>query len=453
MTRFNKYIIGLLLALGSILAIFAQSSGDGYNPDNPSEPGNIDKISKHKVTVELGTEGAGTVSGGGDYKYGTSITVKATAVSGYKFLHWLKDDGTEPYRTTASFTHTVEGAVKFTAVYERIKQVYAYVSETAAGKATATKRTASSGGEEAVLTATVNASYEFLHWLKNDETEPFSTAKSFVYPLADDDYDVRFTAVYKFVYNPENPAEPTDIDHNVRYNVNVSINDERAGVVSGLGRYKYGETVTISTSGAVGYEFKGWLMNGQPHTTAKSFQYTVDTEDVDFVAEYVNTAEQLEEFGHAVYLTTNQQGSCTFNVESGKKYMKDDAFSVTAIPGTDQVFDGWYVGSTLIATTLKYSSYMQDEDITLSAHFRYVPDNPDEPTNPGGYVEEVEEEGILGDVDEDGVVDMNDVAILLKHYLANSTDSLNKKVCDIDGDGSIDMNDVASLLSIYLKAQ
>lgn len=455
MIRINKYILGILLVLSSSLPILAQSSTDGYNPDSPSEPSNIDQMAKHKVTVMLGTEGAGTVSGGGYYKYGTNVTIKATEVLGYKFAYWLKDNETEPYKTTQSFTHTVNKEVKFTAVYKRVKLVGVRINDEAAGKVTASIRREVLSGEErevAVLNTTANKDYFFQHWLKNDETKPYSTEPSLIYPLGDEEWEVNFTAVYKYVYNPDSPGEPSDIDKNVKHNVTVSLNDERAGVVSGTGRYKYGTTVTVSTSGKVGYEFKGWVKNGQRYSTEKSFTYTVGIEDVEFIAEYVNTAEELEMHGHALNLETNQQGSCTFSMESGTRFMPDDVFTVEVYPGTDQVFDGWYLDGSLVATTTTYSSYMGNKDITLSAHFRYVPDSPDEPTNPGGYVEEVEKEGLLGDVNGDGVVDMEDVVSLINIYLGK-TSIYNISICDINKDKIVDMEDVVSAINIYLKKQ
>lgn len=440
-----KYIVGLLLFMGSTLPMFAQGLG-GIDPDNPPEPGDMNHMMKHKVEVVLGTPGAGTASGSGYYEYGKSITISASAVRGYKFAYWLKNNDTEPYKTTASFTYIVEEDVKFTAIYERVKIVNAYISDDKAGKVTAVKRIVGDK-EEAVLSTTANKDYFLQYWLRNDETEPYSTEPSFVYPLADDEWEVSFTAIYKYVYNPDDPGEPGDIDRLVKHNVTVNINDERAGSVSGSGRYYYGEVVKIATSGTVGYDFKGWLKDGQHYTNDKSFTYTVGTDDVVFTAEYVNTQEQLEEFGHAVYLSAEPVGCCTFTPESGTRYLPDDVYRVEAHPGHDWVFLGWYEnGVKLNIDELSFSSYMGNDDITLVAKFVYDPEDPEDPDNPFGYIDNV---GTLGDVNGDKVVDMVDVVALINIYLGKTTD-YNLSICDINKDKQVDMVDVVAAINIYL---
>lgn len=66
---------------------------------------------QYKLTVTAGT--GGTVSGGGTYNYNTSVTLKATANSGYHFVKW--SDG----NTSATRTVTVTKDATYTATFER----------------------------------------------------------------------------------------------------------------------------------------------------------------------------------------------------------------------------------------------------------------------------------------------------------------------------------------------
>ena len=63
------------------------------------------------MTVTAGT--GGTVSGGGTYNYNASVTLKATANSGYHFVKW--SDG----NTSATRTVIVTKDATYTAIFEQ----------------------------------------------------------------------------------------------------------------------------------------------------------------------------------------------------------------------------------------------------------------------------------------------------------------------------------------------
>lgn len=67
---------------------------------------------KYTLTVDAGT--GGTVSGGGTYEHGTSVTITATPNSGYKFFKW--SDG----YPNATRTITVTDNKSLTAIFEEI---------------------------------------------------------------------------------------------------------------------------------------------------------------------------------------------------------------------------------------------------------------------------------------------------------------------------------------------
>lgn len=77
---------------------------------------------KYTLTVTAGT--GGSVSGGGSYEHGTSVTIKATASSGYKFKQW--SDG----NTNASRTVTVTGNATYSAVFEKLPPEFTSASMT-----------------------------------------------------------------------------------------------------------------------------------------------------------------------------------------------------------------------------------------------------------------------------------------------------------------------------------
>lgn len=716
----RKYVLlGLLLIVGSSLTAFAQSSGDGYNPDNPKEPGSPSTLMNYSVAVRSNLDGAGTVTGAGVYKYGTNVTIKATANTGYKFLYWQKGDAVESFNTNAQFTYTVQAEnVQFTAVYEKLKTITVARSNDAAG--TVTGGGSFQKGNTVTLTATANKYYEFLywkkgdsdapfstdatctytvedddvaftavykcppvvtlacndnaagtvkyefsynvvsgeyvppkdyivgtgtstsntlpfgnyykysttqsiyrsseiggdgkiysiayyvnntasytcnvkiymghrssstfssgsnftpikdltlvysknvtigraagwenyvldtpfdyngkdnlvvvvthtasscssnptyryssvsnsclyrqsdsssaygdasnttsyktssnrpnakfnkdintivygtdiianvsatpatkyrlvHWLKNDDTEPYTTEPSFEYPLGEE--DVKFTAVFR--WNPDNPAEPNDLERMTKHNVTVGINDEAAGVVAGAGRYLCDKSVTISTSANAGYRFLHWLKDDDetPYKTTASFTYTMGIEDVSFTAVYEVIPPEPEPVipdKHILYVVPETMGSCTFNITSGKSIEEGEAFSVTVNPGPEQQFLGWYQNGVLVATTLTYVSYMGTEDIKLVAKCKYVPESPDEPNNPGGFIPELEGHAPVGDVNGDGEVTVADAVAVLDYYLNWTAPSDEDRKYDVNEDGMVSVADVVTILEIYLNKQ
>ena len=69
------------------------------------------QINSYTLTVTAGT--GGTVSGGGTYNYGATVTLKATPSAGYHFVKW--SDG----NTNASRTVTVTGNATYTATFKQ----------------------------------------------------------------------------------------------------------------------------------------------------------------------------------------------------------------------------------------------------------------------------------------------------------------------------------------------
>lgn len=76
------------------------------------------------LSYEIKTEvqGQGSVSGGGTYEYGSSVTLTATPADGYRFVKWSSDGN-----TSASRTITVTGNATYTAIFELDKTNKIYI--------------------------------------------------------------------------------------------------------------------------------------------------------------------------------------------------------------------------------------------------------------------------------------------------------------------------------------
>ncbi len=134
-------------------------------------------------TITVNASAGGTVDGGGDYAAGSSVTLKATANSGYRFVAWMEND--QQVSDDAVYTFTANGNRTLTARFEKVYNVT--VNSTAGGTAAADKTTAGVG-ETVSLTANPNSGYRFTGWTFSDNitgADVSSKTTSFTMPAGD----------------------------------------------------------------------------------------------------------------------------------------------------------------------------------------------------------------------------------------------------------------------------
>lgn len=72
----------------------------------------------YTIDVEPNPAHGGDVSGSGDYEDSTSVTITASPKAGFRFLEWIENGGR--VSTDASYTFTINGNRKLTAVFEPV---------------------------------------------------------------------------------------------------------------------------------------------------------------------------------------------------------------------------------------------------------------------------------------------------------------------------------------------
>lgn len=85
-------------------------AADG-TPVQPETPGNV------RVYVTALGDG-GTVSGGGSFAPGTSVSVTATPANGYRFVRWVKNGTSQTISTDNPYTFNVQEQTDLVAVFE-----------------------------------------------------------------------------------------------------------------------------------------------------------------------------------------------------------------------------------------------------------------------------------------------------------------------------------------------
>ena len=131
-------------------------------------------IDTHTVAVAPGDILRGSVSGGGEFAYGTPCTVEATAYTGYTFQSWSNGVTANPY--TFAVTEDVELTAIFLAPGEETYTVNVSVNDPTMGTATVNGNATATvmSGTEVTLTATPNSGYRFVKW-SDDNTQATRT--------------------------------------------------------------------------------------------------------------------------------------------------------------------------------------------------------------------------------------------------------------------------------------
>lgn len=259
-------------------------------------------------------------------------------------------------------------------------------------------------------------------------------------------------------FNPSNPADPqVPVFY---YPLTVTCNPSGGAYTSGNGNYAPGETVTLSTSPKAGYIFDHWELNGAPYeATNTSFSYTTVAGKMDFVAVYTfvpnDPSEPVMDVKSRLYLASEPEGVCTFNRTSGA-WVDAEEFVNVNVTGVNQLYEftGWYQNGEKLTEEQSFNHMMGYHDETLVAHFRQLPFNPTNPSDPQMAEGQTEvQTHAKGDANEDDVIDVADAVAVINVYLTGDSSSVNAGLADANSDGVIDVADAVFIINLYLTNQ
>ena len=289
----------------------------GWNDGNNDNPREIIVTEDHTytglftvqqcvITTEVTPEGAGTVTGGGIYYYGDTITLTAQSNTGYDFVSW--DDGV----TDNPRTVIVEGDATFTAVFNLLQYEITTAANPEEG-GTVTGGGIYEYGSTAILTATPNDGFLFLCWNDGGGSNPRHVTVT---------GDATYTAL--FMQN----GTPT-------YIITVLSNNPLLGDVTGSGEYPEGSTIEISATPSPQAFFRGWDDGNTDNPRS-----IIVTEDMTFTAIF----EVIPQTYYDITVVSNDPlmgrvtGSGTFPVNA--------TTTIEAIPYSGFYFTGWQDGNT-----------------------------------------------------------------------------------------------------------
>ena len=192
----------------------------------------------YTISADVDPAGAGSVSGGGSYTEGTSVTLTATNNPGYRFVGWV--EGGTTVSTNTNYTFVANSNRSLTAKFEKVYTVTVNVS--GGGTATADKTTAAAG-ETVTLTATPDSGYRFTGWTSsNGGTFADASSESTTFTMSAG--DVTVTAGFTRISSGPTTYAVTAPDAE---NGTVRVSPSRAS---------RGTTVTITVTPDEGYELE-----------------------------------------------------------------------------------------------------------------------------------------------------------------------------------------------------
>lgn len=375
-------------------------------------------INYYTITVNASPAEGGSVTGGGTYQEGSSITLTATANAGYNFSQW--NDGSTDNPRIVTVTSDASYTAQFT---QNTYTVSVYANPVDGG--TVTGGGTYTHGQTATLTATANADFEFQGWSDGSTDNPYTVTVT-----ADATYTATFSEVGAIYYTIAVNAEPAE-----------------GGSVTGGGTYEEGTTVTLTATANEGYTFEGWsdgitqnprtvTVTGNMNFTARFLlnQYTITVEANPATAgsvsgggtysygstatlratayngyEFAGWSDGASENPHVVTVTGNATYKAIFNavgsiyytvkvqaspagagsVSGAGSYEEGTVITLTATPNEGYTFSRWNDGNTqnprtvTVLSNMSFTAFFTSNTYTITANAS--PDNGGSVTGGGSY--------------------------------------------------------------------
>lgn len=296
-------------------------------------------LNSYTITATANPSDGGTVSGAGNYNYGASCTLTATAATGYTFTNWTENGSV--VSSDANYTFTVEGnrdlVANFTAITYTIT-----VSANPSNSGTTSGGGTYNHGQSCTVIATSADGYTFMNWTE------YGTVVS-----TDANYTFVVTSNRSLVANFEEQLPDT-------YNINVSPNPNIGGTVTGGGTYAGGQQCTVTANANTGYTFINWTENGEVVTTNASYTFIVEGNRT-LVANFT-----LNNYTISVTADPTDGGMVT----GAGNYVHGTTCTLTATANENYEFINWTKDGVEVSTEVTFTFIVTASEAYV-AHFNF----------------------------------------------------------------------------------
>ena len=324
--------------------------------------------SLYQITTTANPVAGGTVTGAGAYMEGQTVTLTATANTGYKFANWTKNGEVKSTESVYSFVVVdgVEG--NYVANFEEITCHWTFNSHLEY-QATATLELFIDGvslrnNEDVVF-------YEIGYFVGDECRGAYLPAPvppmlggGYVYNttfyssvqqgevmnfrlynhMTEEEVDLTCNNTITFVSNVNTGSAQTPFAVNFvsipSYNITLAANPAEGGTVEGEGLYLEGTEITIVATPGEIYNFVNWTLDGEEVSTEAEYTFTVMAE-----GEYVANFEYKS---YDITAETNPEDAG--EIEGEGTYMYGTECTLTAVPGEAYNFVNWTLDGEVVST-------------------------------------------------------------------------------------------------------
>lgn len=293
-----------------------------------------------------GTTG-GTVSGGGTYTHGNSVSLKATPATGYSFAGWY--EGANQVSTAEAYTFTATSARTLVGRFQRNWYTITFSAGTGGTVSPTSARVQYGGSAES--TATANTGYTFTQWSNGTKTAKLTVTNV----TANATYAASFGInAYVITYQAgTGVASVTPTSETVNHGSNAA-----------------GSTATVAT----GYNFDGWYNGSTRVSTALKYGPTSVVKNMTLVAK--GTIKTFAVTGTSQYRNTDSTGDWSTGTSGGSvsgsgTYDYGSKVTLTASAATGYTFMGWFnTSGTSVGTSTTYTINSVTAAVTVYARFQ-----------------------------------------------------------------------------------
>ena len=298
----------------------------------------------YSITASADPTEGGVVTGDGNYNYGETCTLTATANTGYTFVNWTKN-GTQ-VSTNAIYTFTVNESASYVAHFTINSYTVSVTANPITG-GTLTGGGTYTYGQSCTVHASTATGYTFINWTENGSQ--VSSQANYTFTVEGDRNLVANFSSQSYVITAT--ADPTE-----------------GGVVTGSGGYDYGDECTLTATANTGYSFVNWTKNGTQVSTNATYTFTV-TESASYVAHFTINSYEIS-------VTADPANGGTLT--GGGTYTYGQRCTITATSNEYYDFINWTMNGAVVSTDARYT-FTVSESQEYVAHFRYY-DNVEENT-------------------------------------------------------------------------
>lgn len=293
-----------------------------------------------------GTTG-GTVSRGGTYTHGDSVSLKATPATGYSFVGWY--EGANQVSTAETYTFTATSARTLVGRFQRNWYTITFSAGTGGTVSPTSARVQYGGSAES--TATANTGYTFTQWSNGTKTAKLTVTNV----TANATYAASFGInAYVITYQAgTGVASVTPTSETVNHGSNAA-----------------GSTATVAT----GYNFDGWYNGSTRVSTALKYGPTSVVKNMTLVAK--GTIKTFAVTGTSQYRNTDSTGDWSTGTSGGSvsgsgTYDYGSKVTLTASAATGYTFMGWFnTSGTSVGTSTTYTINSVTAAVTVYARFQ-----------------------------------------------------------------------------------